>query len=364
MASAGYRVKLIGCRYEIARTVRRRHRGVDVVEIPLGSRTGRISLTRRALTLLRLWAEVVRTRARAFHAHNVHVVPAAWLAAVLRRGSLVYDAHELYGDPDATSVLGRIQERIARSTERFVVRRSDAVITTNASRADELRKRHGREHVLVLANVPARVDDVVPMDPGYPQGVPIVLYQGGIYARSRAFREAIGAVAGLDAHLVIIGFGREEDVKLIERWAAESSASEKVHVLPARPFEELVQTAAAASVGLVPVKADNLNNFLGDTNKLFEYLMAGLPVAASDLPEIRRVVTQGDPPVGELFDPESPESIADAIRRTLDPETYEGRRTEARRLALERFNWSIEEQRLRDLYENVLSRRAKEGTQA
>jgi len=103
------------------------------------------------------------------------------------------------------------------------------------------------------------------------------------------------------------------------------------------------------------VKADNLSNFLGDTNKLFEYLMAGLPVAASDLPEIRAVATQGDPPVGELFDPNSPASIAEAVTRILaDPAEYELRRREARRLALERFNWNLEERRLLDLYEQVL----------
>jgi glycosyltransferase involved in cell wall biosynthesis len=159
-------------------------------------------------------------------------------------------------------------------------------------------------------------------------------------------------------HLVIIGFGREDDLKLVERWAAESGVSTKVHLLPPRPFDELVRTAAGASVGLVPVKADSVSNFLGDTNKLFEYLMAGLPVAASDLPEIRRVVTEGDPPVGELFDPTSPDSIADAIRRILsDPVMYEQRRREARRLALERFNWNLEERRLLELYGKIVAAR-------
>lgn len=183
------------------------------------------------------------------------------------------------------------------------------------------------------------------------------MYQGGIYARSRAFREVIAAVSQLDVHLVIIGFRRADDVELVERWAEEHSVSDKVHLLPPRPFDELVQTAAAASIGLVPVKADNLNNYLGDTNKLFEHLMAGLPVAASDLPEIRQVVVQGDPPVGEILDPESPTSIADAIRRVLcDPSTYALRRKEARRLALERFSWDLEEVRLLALYERLLPR--------
>jgi len=365
LASAGYRVRLIGCRYEVAGTQRRREQGIDVVEIPLGSRAGRVSLFGRGVTLVRVWVAVLGTRARAYHAHNVHVGPAAWAASRLRGAGLVYDAHELYGESSGRGVLDRVSGRLARSVERFVVRRSNAVITTNRSRADKLRQRYDRDHVSVLANVPVRVEQVIPLDPGYPAGAPIVLYQGGVYARSRAFREVIAAVALLDVHLAIIGFGREEELELILRWAAEDGVTPKVHLLPPRPFDELVRTAAAASVGLVPVKADNLSNFLGDTNKLFEYLMAGLPVAASDLPEIRAVATQGDPPVGELFDPDSSASIAGAITRLLaDPAEYELRRREARRLALERFNWNLEERRLLDLYETILPPGAESGAPA
>jgi glycosyltransferase involved in cell wall biosynthesis len=127
-----------------------------------------------------------------------------------------------------------------------------------------------------------------------------------------------------------------------------------VHLLPPRPFEDLAHTAAAATIGLVPLSPKTLNSYLGDTNKLFEYLMGGIPVAASDLPEIRRVVTSGDPPVGELFDPDSAESIAEAVSKLLaDPELYERRRREARRLALELFNWEIEERRLLAIYRRL-----------
>jgi len=133
-------------------------------------------------------------------------------------------------------------------------------------------------------------------------------------------------------------------------------ATGRVHLLPPRPFDELVRTAAAATVGLVPVRNRSTSDYLGDTNKLFEYLMGGLPVVASDLPEIRRVVTAGRPAVGELFDPSSPASIAAAVRQVLaDPDLYARRRVEARRLALELFNWKVEEQRLLDLYARLSS---------
>jgi glycosyltransferase involved in cell wall biosynthesis len=130
--------------------------------------------------------------------------------------------------------------------------------------------------------------------------------------------------------------------------------SSRVHFLPPRPFDELVRTAAAATVGLVPIRPTRLNHTLGDTNKLHEYLMAGLPVVASDLPEIRHVARQGDPPVGEVFDPEDSVSIAGAIKRILsDQDQLVRRRSEALRLAREHYNWEAEERKLLDLYRGL-----------
>jgi glycosyltransferase involved in cell wall biosynthesis len=354
---AGYRVRLIGCGYELPHPRRSSVDGVDVLEISLGSRAGGVSVVRRARTLLRLWLEIARTRARVYHAHNIHVGPAAWLASRVRRRALVYDAHELYGESTADALLSRLAARLSGYAERFMVRRSDFVITTNVSRAEILKERHGRSSIVVLANVPERRDRVEPLDPGYPRGRPVILYQGGIYARTRAFEQTIAALTMLEeAEFVILGFGRDDDLALIRGWAAEHGVEGRVHLLPPRPFDELVRTAAAATVGIVPILTFDAATHTGDTNKLFEYLMAGLPVAASDIPEIRRViVTGGDPQPGELFDASAPMSIAEAIKRILeDPSEYAQRRKVARALALERHNWNIEEGRLLDIYSSLL----------
>jgi glycosyltransferase involved in cell wall biosynthesis len=353
LAAHEYRVAVLGCRFDQPSVARRQDDTIDVVEFPFGFRDGKKSTPRRLLTVVRLWREIVRTRAGVYHAHDVHVGPPAWLASRLRRMPLVYDAHEVHWRrSEGSGVRGRMLAATCAAIERFMVRSSDVVITTNESRADVLRELYGVSRVHVLANVPARVEEVVPLDPGYPMDKPVLLYQGWLSPDGRAFRETIKALTLVDeVNFVIVGFGYETSRDRIRSWAAEEGVADRVHLLPPRPFEELVRTAAAATIGLVPIKAVDVNTYLGDTNKLHEYLMAGLPVVGSDLPEIRRVVREGNPPVGEIFDPTSPESIAEAVRRVLeDPDLYAARRHEARRLALERFNWQIEEQRLLDIY--------------
>ena len=359
LAAVGYNVRLLGCRFDVAQISRRREGRIDVLEIPFGSRSAKKSAVRRFGAVLRLWLGILRTRARVYHAHNVHVGPPAWLSSRLRRATLIYDAHEIYGrGSNAPDLRGRVLARTGAAAERFMVRHSDVVFTTNESRANVLKERYGVPRVEVLANVPSRTETVVPLDPGYPAGRRILLYQGWISPHGRAFRETVQALALLDdVDFVILGFGYESSRDVIRGWATDEHVQDRVHFLPPRRFDELVQTAAAATVGLVPIKALNLNSYLGDTNKIHEYLMAGLPIAASDLPEIRRVANDGDPPVGELFEPSLPRSIAAAVRRILDdPVKYQARKREARRLALERFNWQIEERCLLDVYEGIAPR--------
>jgi glycosyltransferase involved in cell wall biosynthesis len=354
LTAAGYRVIVIGCAYEIERTRRRRGEGADFVEVPLGSRSGKISILSRAKTLLRLWLAAIRTPARAYHAHNIHPLPAAWLASRIRRAELVYDAHELYGESADPGRVAAAVNRLNGALERFAVRRSDVVITTNRSRALVLKERHERE-IVVLENVPRLLPEVRPLDPGFPAGKQILLYQGGIYAIARGFRETIQALHELDdVHFAVLGFGRERDLELVRQWAREEGLADRVHLFPPRPPRELIRTASCATVGLVPIRLRTTSSLTGDTNKLFEYLMAGIPVVASDLPEIRRAVSAGSPPVGEFFDVSSPASIADAVRRILsDPEQYEARRREARRLAVERYNWEAQEPRLLQAYRSI-----------
>jgi glycosyltransferase involved in cell wall biosynthesis len=356
LTAAGYSVVVVGCAYEIAGTRRRRGEGADFVEISLGSRSGRVSILSRAAVLLRLWLEVIRTPARAYHAHNIHPFPAAWLVSRIRGARLVYDAHELYGESGERGRLAAAVSRLNGTVERIAVRRSDVVITTNDSRARVLFERHGRIAV-VLENVPRMVREVRPLDPGFPTGKPILLYQGGIYAVGRGFQETIQALHHLnDVHFAVLGFGREHDLDLIRLWAHEEGLEDRVHLFPPRSPQELVRTAACATVGLVPIRLRTTSSLTGDTNKLFEYLMAGIPVVASDLPEIRRAVSLGNPPVGEFFDVSSPQSIAAAVQRILgDAELYEARRREARRVAVERYNWEVQEPRLLGAYRSMFA---------
>jgi glycosyltransferase involved in cell wall biosynthesis len=96
----------------------------------------------------------------------------------------------------------------------------------------------------------------------------------------------------------------------------------------------------------------SLNNYHAAPNKLYSYLMAGLPIVSSDFPGLREVVVSGG--VGEVFEPSSAESIASAIRLLADePEMRQEMKTRARALAEERYNWAVDASHLLEAYERL-----------
>lgn len=356
LAEAGWSISLHGPAFDIGHARRRQEApGVDVHEVPFGRREAGKARLRRLSAVIRVWAAVVRTDARVYHAHDIHVAPPAWIASRLRGARLVYDAHELWAESKSSGVRGRLATLGEAFLEWLMVTRSDAVITTNASRAEKLTQRYGRADVTVLANVPLLDEDIDSTASGPTDGKRSILYVGRITARKRAFLETIQALRHLDdVDLEIIGFGWESERDQITEWAHELGVEDRVHLRAPMPFDQLAAVASTASVGLVPIYGASLNDHLGDTNKLHEYLMGGLPVVASDLPEIRRVLSLGQPQVGELFDPRSAESIARAVTTVIDDPRYQERRIEARRLAEQFFNWRIEERKLLALYAGLI----------
>lgn len=116
---------------------------------------------------------------------------------------------------------------------------------------------------------------------------------------------------------------------------------------------DLVPTLAAFQAGLV-LPADTSQRALYDLpDALFGFLMAGVPVVASHLPGIERLVWTHN--IGTLVDPGDPEQMADTLGRTCLDAAYRERLLHnigiVRR---KRYSWEAQETRLLDLYDLLL----------
>jgi len=148
-------------------------------------------------------------------------------------------------------------------------------------------------------------------------------------------------------HLVILGDGQLSRALKVQ--VARLGLEQRVHLHSAVPQRDLLAITATADAGVIPYQATCLNNFYCTPNKLFEFIAAGLPILASDLPELRRFVA--DNGIGQVTDLSSAESMAAGI----DGFFQDGQKLQGWRDVLldtrERFSWQVEGALLQDLYE-------------
>jgi glycosyltransferase involved in cell wall biosynthesis len=268
------------------------------------------------------------------------------LAGVLCAGFsriLVYDAHELWPDQFVgANVFSSPMIALLRIVESILVKRADAVITVNDFIASELAKRYGIRKPSVVLNVPRRET----VKARSRREHCIVLYQG-VYEPTRGLENVVRACPFLrrDVKLILRGYGSIENE--LRRTAI---GFKNCYFEDPVPPDRLVRAASRADVGIVPYIATNANNYYASPNKLFEYIQAGLPVVASDLPFLRKIITSNN--LGYLFDPEDPESIADAINRATQKENLPMLRANVAKVQ-GRYSWDEENVKLLDVMRHI-----------
>jgi len=289
-----------------------------------------------------------------YHGHDLNALPVAWWARRRLGGRLVYDSHEIYTEVSSLTRTGR---RAAAIVERFLIRRADAVITIHDTAADELSRRYGVARPTVVKNCPRTPAGCARTTwlrdaAGLRDTDLIVLYQGGLTA-NRGLPNLVRAMRHLSesAKLVMLGWGPIEpelralaaDLDLLDR---------RVFFVPGVPQKELLQWTAGADVGVIPYQAVGLNNYFCMPNKLFEYMAAGVAIAASALPELTRIIEGNQ--VGLTFDPEDPESIGSAIAAILGDPSLRARMSDNARKAALVYNWENEEKNLLAVYAEMV----------
>lgn len=318
----------------------------------------------RTASLGLYWAvaahEALAWRPDVVHANDGNTLaPACWIAA--RSGArVVYDAHELWRHrnvrpdrPVAPLVEGLI--------ESAAIRRADGVITVSPSIVTWLQDMYDLpEAPTLVRNIPSVAGG--PVDPergrlrelaGLGPDDQVVAY-GGRITTSRGIEETLEALALLPdtVHFVLLGYGEPDYLAVLHRQIDALGLHDRVHFVGKVPPTEVATALADADLSVVYVRPVCLSYRFSLPNKLFESIHGGLPIAAADLPDTAALVREHG--VGEIFDAQSPQDMADTISTILaDPEHY---RAAARRAA-RALTWEREESELLALYARVLGRR-------
>jgi glycosyltransferase involved in cell wall biosynthesis len=137
---------------------------------------------------------------------------------------------------------------------------------------------------------------------------------------------------------------------LVQHWSLQDCVEFAAPV----PMTELVKAACEADIGVAPFLPVCLNTRFCLPNKLFEYMMAGLAIAGSDLPEMRRIIVGHE--LGAVFNPENPQEIARVLNELIaDEARLERAQSHALHWAKTRYNWEVESQKLLVVYGSAFS---------
>ncbi|MGE5480542.1 MAG: glycosyltransferase [Chloroflexota bacterium] len=235
---------------------------------------------------------------------------------------LVYDSREIFS---ALATLGGSKKKqfVISAIERFCIRKADVVVASGELDAEYLRNRFNLKEVPVIMNLPPfreRMDsEILHKAFPIPKSQRILLYQGAVH-EGRGLVPAVKSLKYAEEFtLCILGRGPFEDELAL--LAEDEGVGERVVFCGEVPYEKLHEHTCSADVGLCFIEPISFSYSLSLPNKLFEYIMAGLPVLASDLPAHRAILEETN--VGLLLPAEAlPEQIAIALRALLEKRKY------------------------------------------
>jgi glycosyltransferase involved in cell wall biosynthesis len=264
------------------------------------------------LALRKIPADVV-------YANDLDSLFPAWLAAKAQGAALVYDSHEWF--TEVPELLNQpLKKWIWKKLEAFLVPKTMGRLTVNASIAQKLTQAYGFPF-MVLRNVPNSVEISAnpALLPQTAQAKFCLILQGNGINIDRGAEEAIRALHFLpdQVHLIIVGAG--DVFPLLPALIESEGLKNRVSILPRMPYEQMMQLAAACQLGLSLDKNQSGNYLFSLPNKVFDYWMAGIPVLASNLPELQALIYETD--AGILCKAVDPKEIARAILPLLKSPT-------------------------------------------
>lgn len=266
-----------------------------------------------------------------------------YLIHKLKKVKIIYDSHEYFtGVPELE---GRWVKKVWLKIERRIFPNLENIITVNDSIAklyfDEYRK-----EISVVRNIPKVHEEInfkSRAELGLPSDKKIILLQGAGINIDRGAEEAVEAMQYVEnSVLLIIGGG--DVINTLIKMVVDLKIESKVVFLPKQPFNELRIYTKVADLGLTLDKDTNINYKFSLPNKLFDYIHSGIPVLASDLVEVKRIIQEFE--IGDIIPNHEPKQIAEKINSILaDSDLLKKWKTNTT-AAVKVLNWRNEEKKL------------------
>ena len=297
-----------------------------------------------------LFKELKKTDSSIYIAEDIFTLPVVTFIAKMKKAKLYYNSREFYSFLAGLRNKPKTQS-IIRMLENFFIKKVDKVFVTGDGDAEFLQEYYGINNTVVIRNLPLKQKATEPKDfrkmLNISESSTILLYQG-VILEGRGFEPLLNVMTKIkNCDLVVLGTGVFQ--AKYEKLAVELGLKKRVHFLGNIDQSELINYTSGADLGIALIENISKSYYYALPNKLFEYIMAGLPVLISNLPQMKKIVN--DYEVGEVVDLENIDEVETILKEFIANQTklYNFRKNTI--VAAEELNWQKEYQKVKHLFE-------------
>jgi glycosyltransferase involved in cell wall biosynthesis len=283
------------------------------------------------------------------HCNDLNALPVGYLVKKIinKNVKIVYDAHEYESE---VLGLGLYIKYFIKFLESKLLVCADKVITVSDSIADEYVKNYSIKKPALVHNCPpfALVEKQNKFREyfGIRSDQVIFLYQGSLGPGRgiEILKESFEKIYTDKAVLIFMGYGQYQD--LVKKWA---NSNPNIFYHNAVSIDVLLQYTSSADYGISFTEDTCLNHRYCLPNKIFEYLMAGIPILVSNLPEMRKFVESNN--IGAVVHENSIDGYVSTIKEALNGSSDDFSKN--CNLAKKIYNWEQQEKILLGLYSDL-----------
>lgn len=222
---------------------------------------------------------------------------------------------------------------------------SDVIFHAEANRMEYCRNQYKNtaSHFL-LQNLPQAgvIEGQLPIK----RSKQISLIYIGAFLPDRCIEEIISAFAQIDikfAKCDFIGFGNPQYEETLKRYALNMNAN-NIKFLPPVPNSQVLEVLSNYDIGLVFYKNTNLNQYYCAPNKLYEYILCGLPIITNNYPGLIQIVQEQS--IGVCIDSIDANTMISAINQISENNYWKNFNIKLK----EKFLWDSQVRRFCDLF--------------
>jgi len=285
------------------------------------------------------------------HCHDLNALPIGVLSKLLTFGrvKVVYDAHEFETEVHG---LSRSSKLVMKILERICIKFTDENIIPSRLAAEAYAEMYSIVPPVQVLNCPyydkMKATSVLRDEFNIKSDQKLFLYQG-VLAEGRGIEILLDVFANLESNnavMIFMGFGPLEG--MIKSYSMKyNSILFREAVSP----DILHSYTASCDVGISFIEDTCLSYKYCMPNKLFEYLMAGLPVLVSARPLMKEIVEKEN--VGIVAMSDDSAGFKKAIESMIDADFNIMRNNVAKLRETKKFSWEKQEEKLLQIYQRL-----------